>query len=119
MSKNRINFIATLGLAILLSFVLPWWSIMIAALLSALSIPLQKAAVFFIPFLAIVVFWILYCFILSSANDFILAKKIAQLLQIGGNPYLLILLTGIIGGVAAGISGILGKQLSVVFLHKK
>jgi len=111
MTKKFTNFIVTLVLAALLSLFLPWWSIMVASLLSAFFIPLKKASVFFIPFLAMLLFWGVYCFMLSSANDFTLAKKIAQLFPLGGNPYLLILVTGIIGGLAAGVSAILGKQL--------
>ncbi|GAA0732227.1 hypothetical protein GCM10009430_45220 [Aquimarina litoralis] len=111
MNKNSINFIVTIILGFILSLFLPWWSIMIAAGITAISIPLKKAAVFFIPFVAILLFWAVYCFILSSTNDFTLAKKIAQLLQIGGNPYILILLTGIVGGLAAGITAIFGKQI--------
>lgn len=111
MNKKITNLIATIVLSALLSLFLPWWSVMIAALLSSMIFPLKKASVFFVPFLAIVLFWGVYTYVLSSANDFTLAKKISQLLQIGGNPYLLILVTGIIGGLAAGISAILGKQL--------
>ncbi|WP_299522065.1 hypothetical protein [Winogradskyella sp.] len=111
MTKNITNFIATLVLAIVLSLFLPWWSIMTAALATALFIPLKRAAVFFVPFLAILVFWAGFSFFLSSANDFILAKKISQLLELGGNPYLLILVTGVVGGLAAGIAAIFGKQL--------
>ncbi|WP_412561293.1 hypothetical protein [Winogradskyella sp. MIT101101] len=114
MNKNIINFIATLILALLLSLFLPWWSIMTAALATALFIPLKKAAVFFVPFLAILLFWAVYSFMLSSGNDFTLAKRIAVLLSLGGNPYALMLVTGIIGGLAAGIAAILGKQLSLV-----
>ena len=114
MSKNIINFIATIILAAILSQFLPWWSVMTAALATALFIPLKKGAVFFVPFFAIFVFWATYSFILSSANDFILAKKISELLQIGGNPHLLILITGVIGGLAAGIAAIFGKQLSSI-----
>jgi hypothetical protein len=87
---------------------------MLAALLSAFLVPLKKAAVFFIPFLAILLYWTVYSFILSNSNDFILAKKIAELLMLGGNPYLLILVTGVIGGIAAGMSGILGRQISAI-----
>ena len=105
------NFIATLLLAIPLSFVLPWWSVMLAALTASLLVPLEKVAVFFIPFCAILLFWSGYCFVLSNANDFVLAKKIATLLNLGGNPYLLIIATGTIGGIAAGISAMLGKEL--------
>jgi hypothetical protein len=55
---------------------------------------------------------------LSSANDFILSKKIATLLMLDGQISLLFLLTGLIGGLSAGISGTLGHQCSTIF-HKK
>jgi len=111
MTKKITNLITTILLSAIFALFLPWWSVMIAALLASLLFPLKKAAVFFIPFLAIFLFWGVYCYVLSSANDFTLAKKISELLKIGGNPYLLILVTGIIGGLAAGISAILGKQI--------
>jgi len=114
MSKNIINFIVTIILAYLLSLFLPWWSVMTAALATALFIPLKKAAVFFAPFLAIVLFWFVYSYILSSSNDFTLAKRIGTLLTIGENPYLLMVVTGIVGGLAAGIAAIFGKQLSLM-----
>ena len=98
----------------MLSFFLPWWSIMTAALTTALFIPLKRTAVFFVPFIAILLFWVVYSYILSSANDFTLAKRIAVLLPLGGNPYVLMLVTGIVGGLAAGIAAIFGKQLSLM-----
>lgn len=115
MKKNSINFIITIVLAIILSQFLPWWSVMIAGFLSAELIPLKKLSVFFIPFLAIALFWMVYAFSLSNANDYILAKKIAVLLHLGGNQFLLILVTGIIGGIAAGVAAIAGKQVSLLF----
>ena len=118
MSKKIKNFIATIVLAFVLSLFLPWWSIMIAGILSAMLVPLKKAAVFFIPFLAIFLFWTVNAYLLSNTNDFTLAEKISELLMLGGNPYLLILVTGIIGGLATGISAILGKQMITVLKSK-
>ncbi len=92
---------------------------MIAATVTALFIPLKKAAVFFIPFFAILLFWFVYSYILSSSNDFILAKRIAVLLPLGGNPYILMLVTSIIGGLAASVSAIFGKQLNSIITEKK
>jgi len=115
MKKNRINFVATIIIALIFSQFLPWWSVMIAAFLTALFFSLKRAAVFFVPFLAITIYWIVYAYILSSNNDFILAKKIAVLLPLKGNPYFLVLLTGIIGGLAAGIAAIFGKQCRLIF----
>lgn len=114
MKKNSINFIITIVLAVVLSQFLPWWCVMLASFISALLIALKKTAVFFVPFLAITLFWMVYAWSLSSANDFILAKKIAVLLPLDGNAYILILITGIIGGLAAGVSAIFGKQVSLV-----
>lgn len=104
----------TLLLAFILSQFLPWWSIMVAGFVSALFFSLKKSAVFFVPFLAILLFWSVYAFMISNSNDFTLAKKIAILLPLGGNPYLLIIVTGIIGGIAAGVAALLGKQCSVL-----
>jgi hypothetical protein len=112
MNKNIKNFVFTIILAYVLSLYLPWWSVMMAALISSFLIPLKKGAVFFVPFMAIALLWIVQSYLLSSANDFILAKKIATLLMLKGNSTLLLIITGVIGGLAAGISGIFGKQCS-------
>lgn len=114
MTRIITNFLATILLAFLLSFVMPWWSVMTAALATALFLPLKRAAVFFVPFFAILVFWAVYSFILSSGNDYTLAKRIAVLLPLSGNPYLLMLVTGIVGGLAAGVAAIFGKQITLM-----
>ena len=114
MKTNLINFIVTISIALILSQFLPWWSIMVAGFVSALFFSLKKAAVFVVPFLAIFMFWSVYAYLASSGNDFTMAKKIAVLLPLGGNPYVLILITGLIGGLAAGVSALLGKQLSLL-----
>lgn len=114
MNKSLINFIVTLIVAIILSQFLPWWSVMVASFVTALFFSVKRAAVFFVPFLAIFLFWAVYAFWLGNSNDFIMAKKIAVLLPLGGNPYLLILVTGFIGGLAAGVSALFGKQCSLL-----
>jgi hypothetical protein len=120
MKRKSINFIATIIIAVLLSQQLPWWSVMVAAFVTSLFLPLKKSAVFFVPFLAIAILWIVHAFYLSNGNDFILAKKIAVLLPLNGNPYILMLVTGIVGGISAGISAVFGKQCSLLFgLSKK
>ncbi|MBT8393936.1 MAG: hypothetical protein KJN66_03705 [Bacteroidia bacterium] len=115
MKKKIINFISTIIIALILSQFLPWWSVMLAAFITGLFISLKKIAVFYIPFLAIAVFWMVYAFLLSSSNDFIMAKKIATLLPLKGNPYLLLLVTGLIGGIAGGMGGILGNRFKKLF----
>ncbi|NCO64973.1 MAG: hypothetical protein GW839_00970 [Flavobacteriales bacterium] len=110
MKRKGIHFIMTILIAVALSLVLPWWAIMVAAFITSLFLPLKKSAVFFVPFLSIAVLWTVHAFYLGNSNDFILAKKISVLFPLNGNIFLLILVTGIIGGIAAGISGVFGKQ---------
>ncbi len=114
MNRNIINFVVTIIIAYILSLFMDWYSVMIAAFLSALLISLKRTAVFFIPFLAILLFWTIYSFVLGNANDFTMANRIAVLLPLGGNSYLLILVTGIIGGITAGIAAVFGKQLRLI-----
>lgn len=101
-------------MAILLAQFLPWWSIMVSAFLTSVFISLKNSAIFFVPFTAIAILWMVHAFYLSSGNNFILAKKIAVLLPLQGNPYLLMIVTGIIGGLAAGFAGVFGKQCNAL-----
>ncbi len=114
MSKNFLNFIITIIVAIILSQFLPWWSVMIAGYVTALFFSLKRVAVFLVPFMAIFLFWVVYAFWLGNSNNFILAKKIAILLPLQGNAYFLLLLTGIVGGLAAGVAALFGKQCSLL-----
>jgi len=114
MNTKILNFILTMVLALVFSFILPWWSVMLAAFVTAILFSLKGFNVFFIPFIAVFLFWTGYAFILGNGNEFTLAKKIAILLPLDGKPYLLILVTGIVGGFAAGIAGIFGKQCRVL-----
>jgi len=118
MNTKSLNFIATFVLALVLSFIMPWWSVMLAAFATALLFTLKGVSSFFVPFFSILILWAGYSFLLSSPNDFTLARKIAVLLPLKGNPYLLILLAGLIGGLAAGIAGIFGTQCRLMFKKK-
>ena len=115
MNKSLSHFLITIILAFALSFILPWWSVMLAALAIGILLPLRGMAAFFIPFLAIALLWIGHAAYLSGANDFILAQKVAVLLPLGGQSILLLLITGLIGGLAAGFAGLLGQACVQVF----
>ena len=120
MKRKSKNFILTILIAVMLGQFLPWWSIIVAVFITSCFISLKKSAVFFVPFMAIALLWVAHAFYLSNSNNFILAEKVAILLPLQGNQFLLILLTGILGGLAAGITGIFGKQCNLLFgLSKK
>lgn len=119
MKKQLQNFLLTIILAFVLGLFLPWWAVMIAAFLSGAIVSLEKGQVFIVPFFAIALFWIIYAWTLSSSNDFILAEKIAVLLQLNGNVPLLLIVTGLIGGLSAGFAGVFGNQFRAVFFKNE
>lgn len=109
------NFSLTIVLALVFSLFLPWWGVMVAAFLASAIVRLRNVSAFFVPFLAITLFWIVYAWVLSSSNDFILAEKVAVLLPLKGNVFALFLMTGIIGGLSAGVAGVFGNQVRAAF----
>lgn len=110
MNNASLNLVLTLILALCFSFFMPWWSVMLAASITAFLFPIKGFKAFLIPFLSIFILWICYGWFLSASNDFILAKKIAVLFQLEGSVLLLLLITGLIGGLASGFAGVFGKQ---------
>lgn len=110
MNKDLLNFILTVLLAVLFSRFLPWWSVMLAGFASAIIVSLKRWAVFFIPFLSVFLYWISLAYYTGSTNDFLLADKISVLLPLQGNRLLLLVLTGLIGGIPAGIAAVFGNQ---------
>lgn len=109
------NFLASLLLSLLFCYFLPWWSVIVVGMVVSIMIPLKKAAVFFSPFLGVFICWSIYGFALSSINDLILAKKIAELFQMNKYHYLMFAVTGLVGGLAAGMGGLCGKELLAMY----
>ena len=101
--------IALLGFAI--SFYLPWWSIAIGGFLVALLIPLRAGLAFLAGFLALFILWAAVSFWLSASNNHILGHRISLLIIKSDNPVLLVLITGLIGGLVAGFASMTGSLL--------
>lgn len=114
MSRVILNFVVTLILGFLLSQILPWWHVMLAAIITGFFIELKGFKVFLIPFLAMGLLWLIYGLTLGAQNDFLLTKKIGVLLSIGENIAAILAITFSIAGIAAGIAGVLGKQLKML-----
>src|ERR1041385_42264 len=90
---------------------LPWWSIAIVALLVAIIIPQRAGRAFLSGFLGIFILWCLLALWIDIKNQGILASKIAAVLPLGGSAILLILVTGIIGGLVGAFGAMSGSYL--------
>ena len=116
------KFLVSILLTALLSFALclflPWWVIAIAGFVVAFSIP-QKAGLSFVAgFLALFFLWVGLSFWMSAANNHLLAHKISLLFIKVDNPLLLIVVTGLIGGLVAGLGSLTGRFLRQVTAAK-
>ena len=109
------KFIISLILTALLSFAaclfLPWWSIAIAAFVVAALIPQKPGIAFITGFLALLLLWSGLSLWISNNNEHILAHKISILILKVDSPYALILVTGLIGGIIAGLAALSGSFL--------
>ncbi len=109
------KFIAALIITALLSFIaglyLPWWCIAIAAFIVAMLVHQNAGMAFLSGFSGLLLLWSGLAFWIDSGNESILSARIGELLGIGNNPFLLILITAIIGALVAGFAAMSGSFL--------
>jgi hypothetical protein len=94
-------------LALVFELFLPWWSIALAAAIGGYF--LSSKVNFLAGFLGIAVLWIAYAFLISSNATAPLADRVAAMFSV--NKTLLIIITGIIGGLVGGFAAMAGGAL--------
>lgn len=102
---------ALLGFATGLYGVLPWWSFALTSFIVAIAIHQKAGKAFWAGFAGLFLLWTIIAFQIDSANDHILATKVATILPLGGSYWVLILLTGLIGGLVSGLAALAGSYL--------
>jgi hypothetical protein len=90
---------------------LPWWSFAISSFIVALAVHQKPGKAFLTGFLGLFLLWVVLAFMKDAANDHILSQKVAMILPLGGSYIVLILITGIIGGLVSGLSALSGSYL--------
>ena len=109
------RFLAALILTILVSFIaglyLPWWGIAIAAFGVALIVYQKAGLAFLAGFTGLLLLWGGLAFWIDNKNESILSERIGELLGIGHNSMLLVLITAAVGGLVAGFAAMSGSFL--------
>ena len=109
------KFLTATILTALLGFIsglfLPWWGIAITSLLVAILVHQRGWKAFLSGFLGLFLLWAALAWWIDMKNNGILSAKIAAVLPLGGNPVLLILVTGLVGGLVAGFAAMSGSFL--------
>ena len=111
------KFISAIVLTAFLAFVtgvftvLPWWSFAITSLIVALAIHLRPGRAFLAGFLGLFLLWAGIALFKDAANEHLLSVKVAQILPLGGSYLVLIVVTGIVGGLVSGFAALSGSYL--------
>lgn len=90
---------------------LPWWSFVITSLIVAVAIHQRPGKAFLTGFAGVFLLWAGMALVKDAANEHILSTKVAQVLPLGGSYLVLILLTGVIGGLVSGLAALTGTYL--------
>lgn len=104
------KFIISTILILLLSFCgclyFPWWSIAIVAFIVSALIPQSHWLSFLSGFVALFLLWAGLSFWISTNNDHILARRVSLLIFKTESAFLLIIVTGVIGALVAGVAAL-------------
>jgi hypothetical protein len=111
-------FIAILIICFLLQMVAPWWIIIVISFATCVLIGKTGKISFWQSFFAIFLLWIGYALFKSLPNDNVLAQRVAIMTGIK-LWWALLLVTGFLSGLVAGICGYCGYQFRMAMLHKK
>lgn len=90
---------------------LPWWSFAVCSFVVSVAIHQRAGKAFLCGFLGLFLLWTGMAFLKDAANEHILSTKVAQILPLGGSYLLLILVTGIVGGLVSGMAALTGSYL--------
>ncbi len=97
-----------IGCAVLQPF-LPWYTIAVVAFAAGYVIKQNSLGAFASGFVGIFLLWVAYSFMLSHSNNDLLARKVATLLPLHGNVGVLLVITGVVGGLVSGFAALTGK----------
>ena len=105
-------------LAFGLQFFLPWWIIIVVSFAVCGLVGKTKAISFWEPFLAISLLWLGMALYKSQPNDHVLAGRIAEMFGVKA-WYMVLVITVLLGGLIAGISGLCGLYFRKATVQSK
>jgi hypothetical protein len=102
------------ALCLLLQFRLPWWVIMPISFVMGYFLSPGKWSATWASFMGVFLVWVGMALFAESRSDISIAQLIGNVL--GNIPgVVVILLTGTIGGICAGLGGLLGRWASELY----
>ncbi len=90
---------------------LPWWSFVICCFIVSVLIKQKPFMAWLSAFLAIAILWTSVATFLDMQNQHHLSHRIALILPLHGSFVLLIIITGLLGGILGGFASLTGAYL--------
>jgi hypothetical protein len=109
--KFLVATILTALFAYISGLFLPWWCIALTSFLVAVLVHQKAGKAFLAGLLGVFLLWAALAWWIDMKNNGVLSKKIASVLPLGGSAILLIVVTGVVGGLVAGMAGMSGSFL--------
>jgi hypothetical protein len=106
------NIILLVAFVLITSYFFPWWSTAIVAFLWGLIINPNSKQGALILFFTLFFIWVGVALYLNLNNNELMSQRMAEILKVG-SPWVLILITGMIGGLVGLLPGMAG-----IFLRK-
>ncbi|TVT38565.1 hypothetical protein FNT36_20500 [Hymenobacter setariae] len=101
-------FILILVLSFLTQLFLPWWTIAPLCFGLAAGLGGSGGRAFGAGFMGIGLGWLLTAGWLNLRSAGLLSHRVAQLLPLGGNSWVLVLVTAVLGGLVGGVAALAG-----------
>ena len=102
----RIGFIAVLSA--LAQQVLPWWSCVVVAFLVELVLGKESTTSFFSGFYGIAIPWMVLAAYIDIKSESILSVRILELFKLPPYGFVMIIITGFLGGLYGGLASMVG-----------
>lgn len=112
----RFILIALVGL--LVSFFMPWWCLIVVSFIISFFLTGRNFNAFLSGFLGAGLLWMLMAWKIDIETVSIMSSKIVQIFEIE-ETIMLVIASGVIGGVAGGFGALTGNSFRQLFLKKK
>ena len=105
-------------LSYFLPFYFPWWVIILSSMIVGLLLPGNGWNLFNAGFLGGGLVWLGYALKLDYQTQSIMTNQMVELMGLD-DPLLLLLLSGLIGGLGSGFGALTGSSFRQIFMKKK
>jgi hypothetical protein len=112
-----LKMILIAALAYLLELYLPWWSVVAAAFFVAFWIPSKGITAFLAGLLGVGLLWMIYAWLIDTESASLLSERMAGIFSLN-NSALMIIITGLAGGLVGGFAAMSGSQFRRIFIKE-